>query len=107
MENKSTLKKVLNWSGITLLLLIIIAISLPFIFKDKIITKVKQEANNNINAKINFGDFDLSLLSSFPDFKFTLNNLCIAGVDSFAGDTLLSVKQMRLNINLMSVIKGD
>ena len=109
MENQksSVVKKSLKWLVILFSVLVVLAIALPFLFKDKIIAKVKEEANNNLNAKLNFGDFDLALISSFPDFKFTIQNLSIAGIDSFAGDTLMSVKEMQLNINLLSVIKGS
>ncbi|WP_448635503.1 hypothetical protein [Pedobacter panaciterrae] len=29
------------------------------------------------------------------------------GIDSFAKDTLANIKQLQLNVNLMSVIKGE
>jgi hypothetical protein len=101
------LKKIFIGVGILFVLLIGAIITLPIIFKDKIVAKVKEEANKNLNAKLDFGAFDLSLLSSFPDFRFELNDLLIVGVDSFAGDTLLGVKQMKLDIDLMSIIKGE
>ena len=101
------MKKIFKWIGIVLLVLIIFIIAAPFLFKGKIIATVKEETNKSLNAKVDFGDFDLTLISSFPDFKFTLNNLYVAGVDSFAGDTLLVVKQLALSVNLMSVIKGS
>ena len=58
---KSLLRRILKWSGISLLLIIILLIAAPFIFKDKIIAIVKEQANNNLNAKVDFGEFDLTL----------------------------------------------
>ena len=59
------MKKILKWTGISLLLIIVLIILLPFIFKDKIIQTVKDEANKSLNAKVDFGDFDISLISYF------------------------------------------
>lgn len=101
------MKKFIKISGIVFILLLAITLLLPIIFKDKIIAKIKEEANKNLNAKLDFGEFDLTLISSFPDFKFTLNNLSIAGINEFEGDTLLSTDNLLLNVNLMSVISGS
>ncbi|HTF05397.1 MAG TPA: AsmA family protein, partial [Bacteroidia bacterium] len=106
-KKKSLLGRILKWSGITLLLLIITAIALPFLFKDKIIELAKQEINNNVNATVTFGEFDLSLLSSFPDFRFSIKDLRIVGKDKFAGDTLASIPALSLDMDLMSVISGS
>lgn len=106
-KKKSLVRRILKWSGITLLLLIITAIILPFLFKDKIIEMAKAEMNKNLNATIAWGDFDLSLLSSFPDFRFSINDVSVVGKDAFAGDTLASIPALKLDLDLMSVIKGD
>ncbi|MBP7810587.1 MAG: membrane assembly protein AsmA [Bacteroidia bacterium] len=104
---KSLFKRILKWTGITFLLLIILIIAAPFIFKDKIIALVKEEANKNLNAKVDFGEFDLTLISTFPDFHFVINNVSVIGVNEFEGDTLAFISQLSTNINLKSVIAGD
>ncbi len=96
----------MKWSGISLLLIIILLIAAPFIFKDKIIAIVKEEANNNLNAKVDFGEFDLTLFSSFPDFRFKINKVSVIGVNEFAGDTLAYITTLSTDINLKSVISG-
>lgn len=106
-KKKSLLGRILKWSGITLLLLIITIIALPFLFKDKIIEMAKTEINNNVNATVTFGEFDLSLFSSFPDFRFAINDLKVVGKDKFDGDTLCSIPSLKLDLDLMSVISGD
>jgi hypothetical protein len=106
-KKKSLIGRILKWSGITLLLLIITIIALPFLFKDKIIEMAKNEINNNVNATVTFGDFDLSLFSSFPDFRFAINDLRVIGKDKFDGDTLCSIPALKLDLDLMSVINGD
>jgi hypothetical protein len=105
-RKKSLVGRILKWTGITLLLLIVLAIAAPFLFKGKIIAKVEEEMNQNLNAKVKLGDVDLSLISSFPDFRLSMKNFYIANIDSFAGDTLIAAKELRVDLNLMSVIKG-
>lgn len=67
----------------------------------------KAEINNNVNATVTFGDFDLSLFSSFPDFRFSINDLKVVGQGQFDGDTLCSIPALKLDLDLMSVISGD
>jgi vacuolar-type H+-ATPase subunit H len=100
------LKKILKWTGISFLIILVLLIAAPFIFKGKIVALVKEEANSSLNAKIDFGDFDLSLISSFPDFRFKIQNVSVVGVGDFAGDTLASIGELRTDINLKSVLNG-
>ena len=103
---KSLFSRILKWSGISLLLIILLLIAAPFIFKDKIIAIVKEQANNNLNAKVDFGEFDLTLFSSFPDFRFKINNVSVIGVNEFNEDTLAFITNLSTDINLKSVISG-
>jgi hypothetical protein len=100
------MKKALKWIGIIFLILIVILIAVPFLFKDKIVAKVKAEANKNLNAKFDFGDFDLSLIRSFPNLSIGIEKLSIINVAPFAGDTLIYAKQLDLTVDIMSVIGG-
>jgi len=101
------IKKILKYFGFTLLFLIILIILLPIIFKGTIIEKVKEEANNNLNAKIDFGEFDLGLISTFPNFEFSIDDVTVDGVDQFEGIQLANIKNLTLKVGLMSVISGD
>lgn len=106
-KKKSLIRRIFKWTGLTILTLLILIIIAPFIFKDKIVALVKEEANKNLNAKVDFGDFDLTLFSSFPDFHFVINKINVVGVDSFKDDTLAYIGELNLDINLKSVIAGD
>ncbi|RFS24880.1 hypothetical protein DVR12_06745 [Chitinophaga silvatica] len=101
------LKKILKIVGITIGVLIIAAISIPYLFKDKIIAKVKSVINEELTAKVDFTDVDISLFRHFPKLAVGLDNLQIIGTGNFANDTLAAVKQIDVAVNLMSVIKGD
>jgi len=101
------MKKILKYFGFTLLFLIILIVLLPIIFKGKIVDKVKEEANNNLNAQVDFGDFDLGLISTFPNFEFSINDVKVDGIDQFEGTQLAKIGNLTLKVDLMSVISGN
>lgn len=101
------MKKALKITGIILGVILLLLIVLPFAFKGTIVKKVKEETNKNLNAKIDFNDFGLSLFRSFPNFSMSLDGLSVVGVDEFKGDTLASIPQLYITIDLMSVFKGS
>jgi cell division septum initiation protein DivIVA len=100
------MKKTLKISAIVLLALLLILVSLPFIFKGKIVETVKREANKSLNATLDFKGVSLSLIRSFPDFSLGINDLTIVGINDFNQDTLVKIPDLRLTIDLMSVFKG-
>jgi AsmA-like C-terminal region len=100
------MKKFLKIAVISIALIIISLVALPLIFKDKIVQMVKDEANNNLNAKLEFGDFDLTIFKSFPNLTLQIENLKIDGVDKFKGVTLASIGEMDITIDIKSVIGG-
>lgn len=103
------MKKAIKITGISLGVILIALITAPFIFKSKIINFAKTAANKQLNAKLDFDEknIGLNLFRSFPNFSLTLQKLSITGKDSFEGDTLCYLPEIRLSLNLMSVIKGD
>jgi hypothetical protein len=102
------MKKIVKIGAITLVVLMAIIIIIPFAFKGKITTLLKDKANEQINAKLSFDDnISLSLLSSFPYFNIGMNDVCITGINEFEGDTLCAIQELQLSLDLMSVIKGN
>ncbi len=102
------LKKIGKITGICLGAIIALLFVLPFLFKGKIVSAVKEAANNNLNAKVSFNDdISLSLLRNFPNLSLGIDNLKVVGVDSFAQDTLIDAKNIRLVLDLASVWKGE
>lgn len=106
-KKKSLLRRILKWTGITFLILLVLIILLPFIFKDQIIQMVKDEVNKNLNAKVDFGEFDLSIFSTFPNFGLEINDVTVDGIDRFEGVRLAGIKKTEVSLDLMSVIFGD
>ena len=101
-------KKIAKITGISLGAIIALLFILPFLFKGKIVTAVKEAANNNLNAKVSFNDdISLSLLRNFPNLSLGIQDVKVVGVDSFAQDTLIDAKSIRLVLDLASVWKGE
>ncbi|WP_461790003.1 AsmA-like C-terminal region-containing protein [Pedobacter sp.] len=101
------MKKILLTIAIVFAVLLVAAAAIPYLFKDQIVAKVKSVINQKVNAKVDFKAFDLTLIRSFPKMGIRLNDLSVVGIDSFANDTLANIKQLQLDLNLMSVIKGE
>ncbi len=100
------MKKVLKYTTIGIVVLLGFALLLPFLFKDKILQLVKVEINNNVVAKVEFEDLDLSLFRHFPRLSVALKDISVTGVNDFQGDTLLSAQSVDASMNLVSLIKG-
>ncbi len=100
------MKKALIVFGILLVLLVAAIFILPIVLKEPITKAVKEEANKNLNATIDFKDVDISIIRSFPDVYVGINELSIKGKDKFDGITLLYLKTLVLDVNLMSAFAG-
>jgi hypothetical protein len=87
------------------LLILLLAFTVPVIFKDKIKLKVEQVINKSVNAKVNFGDYKLGFFRNFPNLTFSLNNVSVTGIEKFENDTLVSCKSLNLVFNLSSLFK--
>ncbi len=101
------MKKGFIIGGIAIGLLIILMISIPFLFKNKISQKVKLAANNAINAKLDFETVDLSLFRSFPQLNIALKKLSVTGINDFDKTPLLSVGVLSTSVNLSSLWSSD
>lgn len=101
------MKKFLKITGITLAVLLVLMITLPIIFKGKIVEQVKHAINENVNAQVDFRTFRISLLRNFPNVSFRINDLTVVGVDDFEGDTLANVGSLFISVNVMSIFGSD
>jgi hypothetical protein len=101
------LKKILIGVAVFLVLFIGALVAIPYLFKDKINAALKEQINNAVIAKVDYSDYDLSLIRSFPNLSFGISGLTVTGVDDFKGDTLISVKNFRFTLDIMSVIHQE
>ena len=106
-KKKNIITRILKWTGISFFVLLILVLVLPYFFKDTIIQFIKDTANENLTATLDFKDADLSLISSFPRFSLSIDELSVAGQGDFEGINLAKVKSTNLELDLMSVISGN
>ena len=100
-------KKILKWGGISLLLLIIAMLAIPFFFKDTIKEKVIEMANENLKANIGLQDVDISLFKNFPKARVTLNNFVLVNKEPFVGDTLFAAKHIDVTLSIKDLLAGN
>lgn len=100
-------KKILKWTGISLLVIIVLLIATPFIFKDKIKEMVVKAINDQVDATVAFEDVSLSLISNFPQASVNVDKLSVINKAPFAGDTLAYVGELHLNMSVKELFKGD
>jgi len=98
-------RKIIIAGGVIVLIVGMLAF-LPFLYKDKLLAKVKTTINSKVNAKVDFTDFSLSVFSHFPKVKMELKGLTIIGINEFSKDTILSAGSISTNISLMEMITG-
>ncbi len=101
------LKKVLKWSGISLLLLVVVLAAVPFLFKDKIKEKIVATINKSVNAKVGLEDVSLNLFKSFPNANVTLDKMSVINKAPFEGDTLVYSDKINLKMSMMELFNGE
>jgi len=100
--------KFIKYFLVTLIAIIVLLVSIPFLFKGKIVGLIKDQANAQLNAKLEFNEgISISLLKSFPNLSIGIQDLSIVGVQDFEKDTLFSAKNILLTLDIMSVINGE
>ena len=99
------MKKAFKIFGILVLFIIVAAVAAPIIFKDKLAQILKEQINKNVNAKVDFSDVDISILSTFPKAGLTIENLSITTFEPFKGDTLFYAKEIGLKMPLSGLTK--
>jgi hypothetical protein len=100
-------KKILKWTGIVLLVIIIALAAAPFLFKDKIKSMVVRAINEQVDATVAFDDVSLSLFKSFPQASVTIDKLSVINKAPFAGDTLVYMGEINLNMSVKELFKKD
>ena len=104
---KKIIKKLLKWTGITLLLLIIALILIPIFFKDELKQLVIDEVNKSLTAELSLDDFDLTFFSTFPNMTIALHDAKLTGLNEFKGVKLADIKKIEAHIGFWSVVAGD
>jgi len=101
------MKKFLKIFFITLLVIFLILLVTPFLFKGKILEFAKKELNSMLTAEVDFSDLKLSFIRNFPNAYVALEDLTVVGTGEFKGDTLVAFKKFSVTVDIKSVIKME
>lgn len=106
-KKKSLFRRMLKWTGITLLVLIAAMIIVPLVFKDQLKEMVLKEVNKTLKADVKIRDFDLTLLTTFPNLTVQLHGVTVTGRTAFKGVQLANIGNIKAHVGLWDVIGGD
>jgi uncharacterized protein involved in outer membrane biogenesis len=99
-------KRILLTLGILIVLLLAAVVILPIVFKDKIEAAVKAEVNNSMNAVVDWGEWDVTLLKNFPDLTVEVADVKVSNVAPFEGMDLARIGEFSATVDIKSVF-GD
>lgn len=85
------------------LISLLFIIAVPLFFKQKVLDITKSAINKNINAEVEFSDFNLSVFRNFPKATAQLENIVITGTGYFKDDTLVMIPKIRASLSLSSI----
>ncbi|GAB1857008.1 AsmA-like C-terminal region-containing protein [Flavobacteriaceae bacterium MHTCC 0001] len=100
------MKKVLKIISITILIVIALLIAVPFVFQGQIQDMVKRFINDNLNAKVEFSDVNLSFIKSFPKAHVSVNDLLITNFQPFKDETFASAKDIAFTMSIKELFKA-
>jgi hypothetical protein len=104
--NLRILKKILLYTGLGLLVIVVSLALSVFLFKDKIIRNFIEAANKEVNTKVKIGKFDVSLFQDFPQMSIVLSDVYVE--DSHPGQyPLLTANKIAFQLNPIEVYRGN
>lgn len=107
------MNKGLKWTAIIfggiLVLLLLVALIVPVVFKDDIKAAIDKQIAKSVNADVVFDvdDFSLSFFSNFPNITAEMNNLGVLNRAPFDGQVLFATQRFEVEVNLMDILFGD
>ncbi len=92
---------------IGLVALLAVLIVAPSLLSGKVAQIVKTEANDLLQAKLDFEKLGISLLRHFPNASLDLKGLTLVGVERFEGDTIVAAERISAVVSPLSLLTGD
>lgn len=83
--------------------IILALVVIPIVFKPQLLKMAQNELNKQLNAEVQFADLDISLIRHFPQASISLESLSVVNKAPFEGDTLASLANFTVRVNLLSL----
>ena len=99
-------KKVLVAVGGSVGLVLAALAVLPLFFRGRIEARAHAEIERAFDAQVGWSRVGLSFFRDFPDVTLSIADLTVVGKNDFAGDTLVSMRNFRLVLDVSTVIRG-
>jgi hypothetical protein len=93
--------------GLLIILFLTAAFLIPRLYKEELLEVVREQANQNLNATLDFKDLNISLLRQFPLLSLRLDELSITGKDGFEGYPLLRARDITVAVSVWDLFKKD
>ncbi len=77
---------------------------LPFLFKDRVVAGARAELDRTLTARVDWSGVGLTFFRNFPNLTLSIADLTAVGRSPFDGDTLASVRSLRLVLDVGSVL---
>lgn len=97
-------KKGLIWSGIFVGIIMLLLIIIAAFFEDQISERLVKEINKQLKTELRVEEFNLSLLSGFPEASANLHNV---QVDDALKGTLLDAENLSFRFGLFSLFGAN
>ncbi|MCM1302298.1 MAG: AsmA family protein [Alistipes senegalensis] len=101
------MKKIVKLAAITVAVVLVVLLVAPTLFRGKIESIVKHEANELLAARLDFERLDISLLRHFPHASVDLKGLTLVGWDRFEGDTIVAARRISVVVDLLSLFRDS
>jgi hypothetical protein len=103
------MRKILLGIVVFLVVLVVAAVAAPFLFKDKLRALADKQIAQRVRAQVQYdpANIGVSVFHSFPDLTLDIKELRVIGLDSFSRDTLAYLPNLRVGLDVMTVIKGE
>lgn len=97
------MKTLLKVAGGVLVAIIALMIVVPIALSGKIGDIVKKEANEMVEATVDFSKLDISLFRHFPKASLDLEDFVVTCHGEFEGDTLVAAQRISVVVDLFSI----
>ena len=88
-------------------LLFLAAILIPRFYKDDLLIVIREHANQNLRADLDFTDLHLNLFRQFPLLEVRLDDLILTGQEPFDQVKLFHCESMAVAISLWDLLDRD